>query len=742
MSPCSPNDVSFNIPDGPSGPAIPGFGTPFSLKLPNINPFPDGFPEDLLNILNKLQMLIPPGALKPSLSPNFGRDIFDAIMKLLDQFMPYLMMYKFFLPILKLLLCIIEVLCAIKNPFKLSRALKRLFRNCLPDFLNLFPLFALIIMIISLLLLLLALIEYIINEIIKMIKRILRNLNALYKAVARADENSVLAIAKKLGSFLCIFQNLFVLLAVINIIIDIFRDILSLVFSIPPCDDSGSTDADSCCTPDVCPTIVKSDYTRFTGKLQYYNQIAVQTTLPLPFGTNPFFTVDYRPESWQLYDPNQEIGQAFINIVDGYDIPQVDPNGNIINTPKPVFFPTDAVYNDTTDPKQAAYTVDLRIFYEPKNWGRFKQSDGPARYIRFKDCIVLTAPTTNLLDYKNESITVPNGVFKLVRGAGYEDDGTTVLKAYLEDGVTQGTIQATLGNFFHMPAVLTSIEPNPQPTDGYLYSDVEYTFKPNRPVLIGKDLITLGCLPDLSIDRQFVSNVIAGDAGLKLALLNEALKEENGFPNPKKAQECLTTAISALRSNFTVLGVAQFQATSLVCLQKLKDDTNTTLGKMVSLGFDPCKSNFTLEPTKQFTSKSIKVTVNINERNGFPITTNLTQDVASGIAAKIKPYATFGNVTNFNYDGYQAFTAEITSKTPGKGKMMISFDDNIFCTNTLPSDIDKDPTHTLQEIEYQFVYTPAGIGAGTAVSESDVTGQPRRDERDAAIDGSGGRDGM
>ena len=165
MSPCSPNDVSIDLPDGPSGPAIPGFGSPFALPVPDISPFPDGFPEDLLDLLDRLQLLIPPGALKPALNPNFGKDVFDAIMKLLDQFMPFLMLYKFFLPILNLIICIIEVLCALMNPFKLIRALKRLFRTCIPEFLNLFPIFALICMIISLLLLLLELILYIISQI-------------------------------------------------------------------------------------------------------------------------------------------------------------------------------------------------------------------------------------------------------------------------------------------------------------------------------------------------------------------------------------------------------------------------------------------------------------------------------------------------------------------------------------------------------------------------------------------------
>src|ERR1700690_983805 len=193
MSPCSPSDVSIPLPDGPSGPPIAGFGTPFALKVPNISPFPSGFPEDLLDLLNKLQLLIPSGVLKPTLNPNFGKDIFDAIMKLLDQFFPFLMLYKFFLPLLNLIICIIEVLCAIPNPFKLIRAMRRLFRNCIPAFLNLFPIFALIVMIISLLLLLVALIEYIIAQIAKLVKAILRNINALVKSFQDGDQNSVLA---------------------------------------------------------------------------------------------------------------------------------------------------------------------------------------------------------------------------------------------------------------------------------------------------------------------------------------------------------------------------------------------------------------------------------------------------------------------------------------------------------------------------------------------------------------------
>jgi hypothetical protein len=721
MCPCSPLDVSLDLPDGPSGPSIPGFGSPFVLNIGGI-PFPEGFPEDLLELLDKLKMLIPSGTLKPALNLNFGKDIFDAIMKLLDQFLPFLMLYKFFLPILNIIICIIEVLCALKNPFKLVRAIKRLFRKCIPAFLNLFPIFALIIMLISLLMLLLALIKYIIEQILKFIKAILRNIRALYKAFTDADEYTVLAIAKKLGALLCVFQNLFVLLSLFAIIFQIIKDILALSFSIPPCDDSNVGDIDDCSTcADVCPTIVKSEYTRQTGSLQYLNKVGVQTSivLPAPFNNLNF---DIRQESIQLWDVEQEIGQAFKNIYDGYDVPV---------SPKPVFFPTDVAYSATTSPKQAAYTVDLRMFYNPSSWGRsISGVTGTARYIRFKDCIVTKVPTANLIQYDNTYTTVSNGVILLAGGLGYEDDGTTVLTGYSTDGVTPITDQATLENFVHIQT-LNTLAPVLSPTDGYTFSNVEYTFKPHIEVLISKDLVTLGCEPTMAFDKAFINDAFAGDIGLRTALLNDLING-NSFPDPSACQECLSTALAGLRANLTAAGVATFQATALTCLQKLEDDTNSSLSTLVGIGFDPCSSKFDATPKLQFTSKSIKVKVDLNERNGLSLTSGAPVDMADGLASRLKGIVTHGEISTFSYDGYQSFEAEITATTPGTGQLMVMFDNNIFCTNNIPEDTDESPSHNLQTIDYQFVYAPA-----SQVGISDIT-QPRRDEGDVARDSSGG----
>ena len=716
MSPCSSLDVSIPSPTSASGPPIPGVGTPFSLKIPNISPFPNGFPEDLLDLFNNFQFLIPSGVIKPHPFPNFTKDIFDAILSMLDQFFPFLMLYKFFLPVLNLIICIIEVLCALMNPFALISAINKLFSQCIPEFLNLFPIFALIIMIISLLLLLLALIEYIIAQILKFVNDILRNINALIKAFEDSDATGVLAIAQKLGALLCVFQNLFVLLAIFNVVIEIIKDILNMAFSIPPCDNSQNGDTSGCCSTLTCPAIVQSQFTNTTGIFQYLPQVDIQTSSP----PNPFFntTVVARTESWQLYDPSQNIAQAFSNIYNAYDIP------SSVN-PKPVFFPTDANYTATTNPNQVAYTLDLRLFYNPATWGR----TGAARFIRFTNCIMLSVPTADLQLFDNSEQSQNTGVVYLAGGLGFEDDGNTPLPGYAADGITVTDDQATLNNFLHKQVdPIYPFSSDYLPNDGYTLSNVTYTFKPNLSVLFNKQLVTLGCEPAVALNRGFVNTVLFGNIALQTASLN-ALVNGAGFPDPNAAQNCLSAALFALRSNLSTAGVAQFQATTTICLNNLQDATNNALGALVGIGFNACKSTLALSPSISFTSQPIVVTVNLNENNGIPLTQGMPVSVADALAPNIQSFITFGNITKFSYDGYQSFTAQITSDAPGSGQIMVSFDNQILCTDVLSADPTIPPSHTLQTINYQFIYAP---NANSGI------GEPRYDEGDVSRDGGKG----
>jgi len=862
--PCSVDDLNITEPEGPSLPAIPGLGSPFTPSLPtSLFPIPGGFPESLNDIFDKLSMILPPGVIKPGLSHSYSKNIFDGILSLLEKFVPFLMLYKFFLPILKLIICMLEVLCSLMNPFKLARAIIKLFRECIPEFLALFPIFALIIMIISLLLLLLAIIEYIIAQILKLIQLILKNIRSLVKATAKADKESVLAIIKKLGMLLCGFQNIFVVLSIVAIIIQAIKDIIKLIFSIPPCDDTEGTDVDGCCTNEVCPRFIRDNetLTSFTGTLQYYSEVnAVSPGFPAPFNT--LLNINKRKATHQFFDSKATTYKQFINISDAFDVDM--PDGE----EKPVFFPVDANYVATTPQRQVPYVVDLRIPYNPADWGRtppplntiintdnttttftngintltnqfvntangqtlsyqiinpktnevigvgtfgfitnatqslasfhgqgisnpnnigvytpFKSIAGLTnykivifdnvnvgnygvfniksvisnqeitiqkpvytaqnlnnRYVRIKNCIVQYAPDRSLLNFDGTSTDVNTGVLTLVGGKGFEDDGTTVLYGYESDGVTLSVKQATLENFLFTKTISSS-NPILLPTDGNRFENVEYTFRIHHEVLLSKSLITLGCLPQVRLNKNFINEVFAGGSALKLKLLSDAINgtSSNGstFPDVAGLQDCLTLALDAFRANMSEEGAQIFQATAMACLGKTKDDTNSALKNIIGIGFDPSTSTFTLTPQTQFTGKTIKVSVQLNDRNGASITDNLPDDVSKDIASRISGIHNFAVISEFKYDGSRYFEATISSLIDGSGTLQVSFDNQIISVITIPTDITQSPTSVLKELPYSFVYVPAiTSGNENTTSDGDTDGAPRRDEADVSRDKS------
>ena len=73
---------------------------------------------------------------------------------------------------------------------------------------------------------------------------------------------------------------------------------------------------------------------------------------------------------------------------------------------------------------------------------------------------------------------------------------------------------------------------------------------------------------------------------------------------------------------------------------------------------------------------------------------------------------------------------------------MISFNNNIFCTNTIPADNNIDPTHDLQTMKYQFIYTPVGSITPISPSAEGVSegSQQARDNGDIANSGGGSND--
>ena len=709
--PCNPNDINLDITGGTPVPIV-GFGIPFASGLPQFDvPLPAGFPEDLLAIFDALQLILPSNIIQPALSLNFGKDILDGILSLLDKVFPILSLYKMLLPVLELIICIIEIICAIPNPFKLIQKIKRLFRVCLPDFLSLFPQFALIVFLLSLLFLLIALIEYIIAKILELVNLLLANIAGLVKAFQFSDEVGVLAAINKLSEILCAFQNLFVILALFEAIIQVIKDILKLFFFIPPCDDQDNGNPDKCCSPDVCPAFIRDNETvsGTTGSLQYFNKVALDANLTSILPTLPigFLISPSRNESWQFYDTGATIQNAIYNITNAFDLPAGT---------HAIFFPVDGNYNANTDPAQAPYTIDLRLFYDPNTWGH-SDTLGP-RYIRINECIMLAAPSQNLTTYNNGTQTITNGVINIQGGLAFEDNGTTPLNL-------NGS-QATLNSLIHQQDQVSIFPITLNPTDGYLFQNLSYTLNIHHDVLLSKALITLGCIPSVSLDRTF-TNTVFGNAGVNAALLSNLAPN---LPDVAAAQQCMTNALLALRHNISTQQVAAFQSATSACLTTLQNSTISSINTLMGIGFDQYHSTFTITPNVQFTTESITVQASLKENNGQSMTSGMPASLGPNIASRLTAIVTLGQVSPFTYDGSQFFNANLTSSKAGSGTIQVAFDGKIFSTLNLPTDTTQPPSISEITLPYTFVYSPVAPAVGTP--EGDTLGQPRFDASDVS----------
>jgi len=694
--PCNPiDDSDVILPDLPSdfnGLAVPQL-PPFDIPFPNL-PI-----EDLLDLFNTLNMILPPGILRPNLSPQFSKNVLDAILSLLEKFMPFLMLYTFFMPILNMILCIIEVLCSINNPFKLIKAIIRLFRVCIPEFLSLFPFLALIMMIISLLLLILALILYLIERIIALIKQIIENIRILSEAVASADNDSVIAITIKLGDLLCIFQNLFVLLGVIILIFQLIERLLNLSFKLPPCDDDDGSD-DGCCTTDVCPSFIKNNKEiTSTGTLQYFNKVIETGSI---FGSETL-----RESSYQLYDEAASTALAFNNITHAFDLP---------NGVSQVFFPEGKTYTSTSNSNGVPYLADIRFYYDPLIFGR--NDTLGARFIRIKNCIVLQAPVDGVYDYQNNLIEPFNGTLSLGGGTAYEDDGITVMKVSSSDAGA-----GTLNTVITLPDTVSD-NPVLSPTDGLKFEQITYTFKINHTILVAEDLITLGCHPDVALNKNFMNSTIASRLNTNAAILRGIT-----LPNVQDTQDCILNAVNKFRQSVSVESAETLQSECIDCLHNLQSQVNQVLGEVIDAGFDPYNSDFELDPSIQFTTKPINVLVTLNESSGNNIATNLPAEVGSDLATNLSADITLGNITDFSYDGSSQFVAQITSSQAGNGVIKVAYNNQFISILNNPADTTQTPSVTTKELLYTFVQSSSaatGIGGDS--------GAVRRDESDVARD--------
>lgn len=701
--PCKPSDNSLNPPIKPNI-AIPGFtlpSAPIQLPYPDFT-FPAGLPEDLEALVNSLGLLFPSSLYKPNLDLS-SRTIFDAVASLLNQIAPFLSLYKFFIAALNIIICIIEVLCALMNPFKLRRAIRKLFKNCLPNFLALFPFVALIVMIIALLLLLLALIEYLIATINAYIQEIIRNINLLADAVTVNDSERSLSAARKIASLLCLIENLFAILVAFGAVLAIVQE-LAQIGGRSVCDDSSG----GCCDNSVCPPFMRNSpdgLTGSTGELIYFRELDHSisgSTLAL-FPTSFSFGAA-RQEQWQFVNP--ATGQLY-KISD--IITPIEDN---------IFWPDSLTFDNNSNLKKVPYFLDMRLFLNPVHFINTASDTKGSRYFKINNCIISDRPYIGVNKFNNTVLENPNtGTIHILGGQVFEDDGITPV---LING-----IQASLTNFIHQNS---GFAPSSGPIivdDGYYISNVSYNLRYNYEALLSYGLIVVGCLPDIAVERNIVNTQYADISSVinKIKFPNITGSTSTGATDGVIA--CLQNALIKFRKDVSLEAAAIFQADVATCLGTLQSDTKAAYSQAIGAGFNQFTSTIELTPSIQFVGSAIDVKITLRDPTGTPITFNMPAEFVANFISRISATPTLGIIAPFTYDGTQSFISTITSIKPGDGTLTAEFDKKIFST-IINRDQDGVPSQIVENIiPYSFV---------GSVINSDDQAIPRRDGSDVSLD--------
>jgi len=657
---CDPANNNINIPPPGGGPSIPGFDPPFAVPKP---PFPDvglpdGIPEDIIDLIERFFALFPQNIRFEVTPDSFMKGIWDALADLFNKLAPFLAFYKFIQALLEIILCVIDVLCALMNPFATLRAIKRLFSQCLPNFLSLFPWIALILMIIALILLLIALIIYIIETILAYIQQIIRNIQILVQAIQKADAISIVTAVNKLSDILCLIEGLFGILLAFAALIAIIEPLLA-IGGIPNCAAGQS----SCCTDDFCPPWMRSGpdgQPSFTGRMIYYQEVGpdIPDSAFDWLANVPGFV--QRPERFQFIDEDNE-NFNFIDII----------------TPSPEFFltywPDGSVYDSNSNTVKVPYLVDMNLSLDPADFGNPDDTDGP-RFFNIRDCIVSVRPRTYYNDFQNDRVSVTGGSVVIVGGLvwEYDPDGTDGYSEYRINGD-----QATLETLIGRDDDLTQIPPV---DDGYQFFDIEYLFKYNYEPLIEKGIVTLMCQPDAGAE--------AATLGAEFNDLRSAFDKLGPLPDVGTLNDdrtdgtgtlgCMARALTKFRRDINIETTAVFQQEIIQCLEDLLDESKEFYCQAAVFAVDRFGSDFTIDPTEQFVGLPISVTVVPKDKSGTPVFDRVDPELVACVADALKARATFGEVSDFVYDGYSSFIAELTSDAAGTGEIRAFIDEEVF----------------------------------------------------------------
>ena len=246
---------------------------PTQFPLPPTGSQPITYPE----LLEKLRCTCPAGAqIKSSQGPGSVHNIGDVIAPVAQYLSTFTSAYSMMTVIMRMIACIMDVLCALTNPFALLAAIIKLFGICLPDFILIFPQLAIPSIIICVIKIVLACVQYILTVIVPVIMDIIHDVQMLIKAFETGNQDAVAAVVFKIVALVKELYNIVGILSVLSTLFVMIQALLSMGIAIP-CGGAGG----SCvgCAESECPAFIR-DNTTISGSDGWFTTEVNQTVVP------------------------------------------------------------------------------------------------------------------------------------------------------------------------------------------------------------------------------------------------------------------------------------------------------------------------------------------------------------------------------------------------------------------------------------------------------------------------------
>jgi hypothetical protein len=615
---------------------------------------------------------------------NLAKDVAKIISDLLSYLNIFMGFYMFVLAIIEMIMCIINVLCAFKNIFKMIRAVKKLITKCMPIFISIvFPWFVLLNLLLTLIAILLALIEYIILMIKRLIEQIIKNLRKLYNALGKGNTAAGLAIINKIANLLCLFEQIFVFLEIVFAIFELITSIWSK--TIKGCVKRGKGEDDLIACPEFLIDPVENvSNDPETYKTRVSSENGSLWFMPLTYGvpvTSSF--VKLLDDTVYLIDNNLAEELKFKNMIEYDGFP---------------YFPFDRTITSNMNNRKKPYTIDLFVTTNP--------GDGHgSRKIQVKD-ITVTNVVTSLYNrvYEDDGLSVienvnnANGALVLSGGVsvdGYGYNGKTITEVLKGDGI---------------PPIINNTH--------FEYNNVEHYLKANYESLAEYELISIGCLPSIQIAQDAVEQ----DVGIGFS---GVLSQYVTLPEPDDTIRRIRASLDKYKTSIDEDSTILFGDEVEAALDELQEQCENSYCQLLTAGMVPSNMDFELSTDMQFVFSNINVIITPKDSSGRTLSDMIgsfspPQSCLDGLAEKFSLDATFGTVSDFAYDGYGKFVCTIYSEESGDGEAKAFFDGQQIIRVVYSDDVAINPVIDDSGKQYSFIGFDTSSG-GIRRDETDTT---------------------